>query len=62
MISGSTKSNVFSLSYKKDEVETYKHKIDVIRKKKQIPTIADAIKYSIRNTYEAVSKPDLIEV
>ena len=57
-----TTQNRFQLSYKSGEVERYKKMEDEIMDKLGICTRADAIKYSIRNTYETINKPDLVVV
>ena len=57
-----TTQNRFQLSYKSGEVERYQKMENEIMHKLGICTRSDAIKYSIRNTYETINKPDLVVV
>ena len=53
------RKNRFQLSYKKGEVERYQKMEREIMDKMGICTKSDAIKFSIRNTYNSIQKPDL---
>ena len=55
-----SKQNRFQLSYKKGEVERYQKMEKAIMEKMGICTKSDAIKFSIRNTYQSIQKPDLV--
>ena len=59
MLSPTSKQNRFQLSYKKGEVERYQKMEKEIMEKMGICTKSDAIKFSIRNTYQSIQKPDL---
>tara|TARA_Y100001968_G_C19147790_1_gene614650 strand:- start:196 stop:384 length:189 start_codon:yes stop_codon:yes gene_type:complete len=54
--------NRFQLSYKEGEVDRYNKMESEIAEKMGICTRSDVIKYSIRNTYEAMNKPELARV